>query len=288
MKKINKKYCIISNDSGSANQLDCWSLLKKKNINFCVKGPAKKIFNKTLGSYKNLNIKAAINLSKIIICGTGGNDFEKKAMIYAKKANKKLIVWLDHWIFYRRRLIYKNYEIIPHEIWVHDKYAFKIASKIFKCKIRKKIDYYYCHNLKKINLKTKKKKIINLLYLLGRIGDGDYKNYQFQKIEEFAFENFSKLINQFKKKYKITVRLHPSIQKNDFKDFFLNKNFYYSKRKNLFKDLNLSDYVFGANSASMYYALKLNKKVISCIPNFKNFVLPFKNIIKLKNFINRI
>ena len=286
--KKKKPYCIVAQDAGSANQLSCWGSLNKKYINFSVNGPAKKIFRKTLGNFKNLNFKSAVDSSKVVICGTGGAEFEKKAMLYAKNKKKRLIVLLDHWIFYRRRLNYKNKKIIPDEIWVTDRYAFIIANKIFKCKIVLKPDYYFRHYLKKKKLNKKNIKKIVFLYLLGRIDDGGYKNSKFEKIEKNAFKNFLNLLGRVNKKYKIIVRLHPSVNKKSLNKTFLNKNFYYSKRKNLLEDINSSNYVFGGNSASMYYALRLNKKVICCIPNLKYFVLPFKNIIKLKNFINRI
>jgi hypothetical protein len=56
---------------------------------------------------------------------------------------------------------------------------------------------------------------------------------------------------------------------------------------NLIEDLNYANYVFGANSASLYYALRLKKKVIGCISNSKDFVLPFRNLVKLKEFTKK-
>ena len=282
--KIKKKYCIIARDAGGANQISCWCIKKKKQVNFSVTGPANKIFFKRLGKFTNLNFKSAINNSKVVICGTGGGEYEKKAMLYAKENNKKLIVWLDHWILYKKRLTFKKKKIIPHEIWVTDKYAFKIAKQSFNFKILLKPDYYYrsYSNKKKFKISNK----LNLLYLLGRINAQGYKNNKFGKIELSAFKNFIKGVNFIKKK-KILVRLHPTTRKESLNKVVSSKKIFDYSNKDLMEDLNYANYVFGANSASLYYALRLKKKVINCISNSKDSVLPFRNLVKLKEFTKK-
>ena len=64
------------------------------------------------------------------MCSTGtSSDYEKKAMLLARKYNKKVITYLDHWVEYRERFMIRNKIFRPDEIWVSDKYAFKIAKK---------------------------------------------------------------------------------------------------------------------------------------------------------------
>jgi hypothetical protein len=283
---IKKKYCVIARDAGGANQLSCWSKKKKKVINFSIVGPSKKFFFKRLGKFNNLNFKSAINNSEVVICGTGGGEYEKKAMLYAKQNNKKLIVWLDHWILYKKRLTLAKKKIIPHEIWVTDKHALKIAKKTFNCKIVLKPDYYYrsCSNKKKMKISNK----LNLLYLLGRINARGYKNNKFGKIEISAFKNFIKATNLIKKKIRVLVRLHPSTKRELLNKVIPNNKIFDYSNKNLIDDINYANYVFGANSASLYYALKLDKKVINCISISKDFVLPFRKLIKLKEFIKNL
>lgn len=283
---IKKKYCVIARDAGGANQLSCWSKKKKKAINFSVVGPSKSFFFKRLGKFNNLNFKSAINNSEIVVCGTGVGEYEKKAMLYAKQKNKKLIVLLDHWILYKKRLTFRKKKIIPQEIWVTDKYALKIAKQAFNCKIILKPDYYYCSylNKKKMNISNK----FNLLYLLGRINAQSYKNNKFGKIEISAFKNFIKAAKLIKKRIRVVVRLHPTTKKSFLNRFTSNSKILNYSNKNLIDDLNYANYVFGANSASLYYALRLNKKVINCISNSKDFVLPFRNLIKLTEFIKNL
>ena len=281
---IKKQYCIIARDAGGANQISCWCIKKKKQVNFSVTGPSKKIFFKRLGKFTNLNFKSAINNSKVVICGTGGGEYEKKAMLYAKENNKQLIVWLDHWILYKKRLTFRKKKIIPHEIWVTDKYALKLAKQAFNCRILLKPDYYHQFHSNKKKLKISNK--LNLLYLLGRINAQGYKNNKFGKIEVSAFKNFIKEVNFIKKK-NILVRLHPTTSRELLNKVVSNKKIFDYTNKDLIEDLNYANYVFGANSASLYYALRLKKKVICCISNSKDFVLPFRNLVKLKEFTKK-
>ena len=282
---MKKKYAVIVKDAGPSNQISCWCIKKKNKINFSIRGQSKKIFYKRLGKFYNLNFKLAINNSEVVICGTGGTQYEKEAMIYAKKNKKKLIIWLDHWAFYKKRLTFKKKKIIPNEIWVTDRYALKIAKQTFNCRVLLKPDYYYLRYSNKKKIKIGKN--LNLLYLLGRINSQSYKNNKFGKIEISAFKNFIKEINPIKKQSRIIVRLHPSTKSKLLNKVILSKKIFIYSNKNLIEDLNHANYVFGANSSSLYYALKLNKKLVNCISNSKDFILPFKNLIKLKEFIKK-
>ena len=51
-------------------------------------------------------------------------------MLNAKKQEKKLIAYIDHWVEYKKRFLKDNKLIRPDEIWVSDKYAFFEAKKI--------------------------------------------------------------------------------------------------------------------------------------------------------------
>jgi len=191
---------------------------------------------------------------------------------------------LEHWILNKKKLTFKKKKIIPHEIWVTDKYAFKIAKKSFNFKILLKPDYYYRSYSKKKKFKISNK--LNLLYLLGRINAQGYKNNKFGKIELSAFKNFIKEVNFIKKK-RILVRLHPTTRKEALNKVVSSKKIFDYSNKDLIEDLNYANYVFGANSASLYHALRLKKKVVCCIANSKDFVLPFRNLVKLKEFTKK-
>ena len=78
-------------------------------------------------------------------------------MLLTLKKKKKLIVWLDNWINYKKRFYFKKKKIIPNEIWVNDNYSKKKIIKIIKTKIILKKNYYLQNQKKEIK-KYKKKK----------------------------------------------------------------------------------------------------------------------------------
>ena len=51
---------------------------------------------------------------------------------------KKLFAFLDHWVNYQGRFVYKKRMVLPDEIWVVDKYAENLAQRQFKGTKKKK------------------------------------------------------------------------------------------------------------------------------------------------------
>ena len=173
---------VVSHDAGGAELISSWIKYKKnsKKILFSLKGPALKIFKQKL-NIKNTSLKSNIKLSNKIICGSSwASDFELKAIKIAKKFNKKVICYLDHWVNYRDRFLIKNYNILPDEFWTHDQYSFNLAKKIFKDKkIILKGNYYF----REINKKLNKYKNIEKRYILytSTINRKTYKNQNILK-----------------------------------------------------------------------------------------------------------
>ena len=77
---------------------------------------------------------------KHYICSTSWkSNIEMKNLFYAKKKNINTIVYFDHWSNYEKRLIYRNKNLLPNEIWVNDIYAFKLIRKYYPhVKLKKK------------------------------------------------------------------------------------------------------------------------------------------------------
>ena len=69
-----------------------------------------------------------------------------------------------------------------------------------------------------------------------------------------------------------------------------NKNLkiFFSKSKNLEKDIARASTVFGCETMVMVLAIMLKKKVISVIPKFSKQIcrLPYKKISYLRNLVN--
>ena len=279
---------IICKDMGSASIISGNEI--KKNCIFFLKNPAKKFFEEKGIVSENLNkLERAIIKCEYVITGTSWPvDIEYKAIKLAKKYNKKIITYLDHWVNYFERFN-KNKNMLPDIIITTDKKAFKLAKKKFpltKILFKKNM---YLENLKKKykNLKKDKKYILYLDNHLIDVQNNIVNNKKkFGHNEKSIFENFVKNIHKHKlKSNKILIRVHP--KKKEKNILYITKKFSsickISKNEDLIKDIAKSEIVVGWNSMAMYIAHKLGKKVMHILPrNFKDNILPIKNILYLE------
>ena len=274
---------MVCKDAGSSFYL---SYLCKKNKNkylYLLTEPALSIFKKELGNFKNYNsIKKLKNVDKIIF-GTGKTNYEKKIM-YSFLDKKQIIVYVDHWLNYKKRFTYKNKILRPSEVWVNDKKTLKLSKK-YLTKITKLIPF----NIQKLKKINKSNKII-FLYLMGSFNKSklDSKKISIiKKNEKKAFDKFLKFYeeNFQAKKIALKIRLHPE-EKNikliyNKVDKF--KNLKFSKSK-LIDEINISSHVFGANSNSMLIAEKLKKKLIICLDSKSQIINNYKKFNLINNF----
>ena len=158
---------VVCHDAGGAELISNY-VINKKNINFVIRGPAKKIFQNNIKNFKNISFIKAIKKSKIVICGTSAfSDLEKKTIKKCKEKNIKVVSWIDNWTNYEKRFLLDGKLILPDEIWVSDIRAYKKIKKIFpNIAVIKKKNFYFANLKKKIRKKTHKKKE-KILYICG-------------------------------------------------------------------------------------------------------------------------
>ena len=285
---------IISHDSGGAELLSSWIAENpNKKYFYSLKGPAIKIFKKKIKNINKNNLKDNKSDCEKVIATTG-SKFERNMIFKLYKKKKYLIIVLDHWINYKKRLFINNIMINPDEIWVFDKNAKLIAKKIFKCKINLKQNYYYLNCKKKFkNYKSRNKN--KLLFICdpnpskSKKTDMFTKYYNEKKIIRYIINYFDK---DFIETKKIILRLHP----NQYKRITYWKNYYlkhfsifknkidFSKNNSLIQDLKKVKKVFGGNSAALdltsylgikTYSIIIKKKIsnnLSLLPKNKNLV----------------
>tara|TARA_B100000787_G_C16197297_1_gene301873 strand:+ start:1870 stop:2712 length:843 start_codon:yes stop_codon:yes gene_type:complete len=280
---MKKCFYISCSDAGSSNLIYYWYLNNKKKFNFFfnLSGPAKKIFNK-----KNTKINKKIDF---IVTGTGKNNKKYiKEILFGKKNNIKTISFVDHYTNYYARFFYLKSLILPDEIWTFDKASLALAKKFYiKTKVLRKKNYYLefiKKNYLKINKgkKLKKNDSLKILFLLEPLKI----SYKMQNIICLKIVNFLK---KYKKKIKLTFRLHPSennnlIMNNISQKLVNNKNISILKNKDndIIKSLYSADIIIGGQTYALVLSLKLKKKIYTFLP-FKNypFNLPFKGINKI-------
>lgn len=279
---MKKRYHICCSDSGASNLIYYWYIANKKKyiFSFSLNGFAKKIFKK-----KNKKLNSKIDL---IITGTG--KIKNKyigAIKYGKKNNIKTISFLDHYVNYNSRFVFKKISILPDEIWTFDKPSFLIAKKFYKTtKIYIKKNFYLDFLKKKYQIYLKKKLIIKKYLNILFLSEPSLIN---KNLKKEISQNIFTFLNQYNKKIKLIFRLHPSENKNDLfrsiSTLIINiKNITFSVDKNLSiaKSLYEADIVIGGETYAMVLALKLKKKVFTYLP-VKNYTfnLPFKKIEKI-------
>ena len=119
---------IICRDIGAASVIS--ENENNKNCLYFLKNPAKKFFKKKGIISENLKtLEKHIKNCEFIITGTSWPlDIEFRAIKLAKKYNKKIITYLDHWVNYELRFN-NNKKMLPDTIITTDNHAFNLAKK---------------------------------------------------------------------------------------------------------------------------------------------------------------
>ena len=291
------KVGICCHDAGAAEIIS--SYIKQKNIAplYCLSGPAIKVFERKIGRIDNMLLTDIVKNSNWLLCGTSWkSDLEWNIIKEAKKQQKKVIVFLDHWVNYRERFIRNNEECLPDEIWVGDHYAERIAKDNFSNLKIKLIENPYLLDIKKQLSRLGKIRVRgnSVLYVCEPIrehayfkhGDEHYWGYT----EEEALRFFLTSIDEmFTAKKSIIIRPHPSecLNKYDWVfDEFNHKDIKIDNKKTLLEQIFDSDIVVGCETMAMVVAILAEKEVISSIPpGGRACVLPYKEIKIIKDYL---
>jgi hypothetical protein len=283
---------IVSNDAGGANIIASYIAYKKLNCIFYIKGPASEIFLSRLGKkikqVKSLDL--AIRLCEYVICGSGDqSNLEREAIFKAKKENKYVICFIDHWINYRERFIMGEKLILPNQIVASDEEAFRLANLHFKdILITKQKNYYINELLKKINIiknKIKKNKKQRILYLTEPIKDYiSYINSE-KKIKYDEYKALKFVCEKIGIKYKnideVIIRPHPSETLLKYENIVKSYGSKYKLRNKtkLYYEIANADIIIGCETMAMMIAFLANKKVLCAIPPGSGLCrLPIKNL----------
>ena len=260
---------VVSHDAGGAKILSEF-IMSKKNINFCLGGPAVNIFKTKFKNIKLTKIKKCLDNTKLMITGSSWpSKFELNAIKLAKIKQIKVVTFLDHWIHYKMRFYYNGKLILPDEIWVGDLLAYKRAKEIFpQIKILRKKNLYFEKTIKKILRIQNKVKERDLLYICSPLTKNTfYKNnknifkYNENTLLKYFLDNIYKSNIEFNK---IIIRPHPSESLNKY--LWARKKFsrlQIDKKNSLEKNIASAKYVFGFNSNVLAISSFCNKKVFN-------------------------
>jgi hypothetical protein len=286
-----KKTLIVCNDAGAAQNISSYLYFNKIRYFLSISRIAKKIF-KDKNVYKNnINFSEGLKISSFYITGTSWTS--KKEIILIKNYKEKVVTILDHWVNIKKRFLLKKKYYFPREVWTFDKYSYQAAKKQLPGIVNvKKIKNYNLMYARIIENKVKKNNDYynNYLYLTEPIKKFN-KLYLKKKSKYTEIDAFSFFLNKlyfFNRVNKVTIRVHPKDNKNQYLKLVKNfKNFkiFFSNNSNVFKDLASNYNVVSCNSSILALASDLKKKKVYCsIPvKSENCLLPHKNIKYLRD-----
>lgn len=299
------KILTVCHDAGGAEVISAYVKKNKKKFDFvCLAvGPTVKIFKrKKLGKHliaenraRSLLIKK--NVFKMVLTGTSwASSIELDFIKVAKDRGIRAVSYLEHWKNYRERFGYprRNWKKnLPDEIWLGDKYAFKLAGRLFSNLTLKLVPNLYFKEIKeefkKIRGKIGRKKNKGILFLseplasqINCFGDKGGKGLT-------EFDILGAILSFLVQKNpgrRVIIRFHPSEKKNKYDDIlsrYGRLKIVKSKNKNILKDLNQVKLVIGMDSMALVISYLCGKKTISFLPpGSQKSYLPFKEIIKIR------
>lgn len=290
---------VISHDAGGAEILSSYVKRHDRDYIYVLEGPARKIFERKLGTVNVSDLEEAIRQSTSILCGTSWqSNIELDAIKLARALGRRSMAFLDHWVNYKERFSRSGEAFLPDEVWVGDAMAETMAKKTFPALPVKLVDNPYVQDIL-YELNEAQKRCVSsagegtALYVceplsehaLKQHGDTHFWGYVEQDALRYFLSNTSAL---GKSLVRILIRPHPSESAGKYEwacdEFDLPIEI--SEGKSLLEEVVDSEFVVGCESMAMVVALLAGKKVISCVPpGGRPCVLPHNEIINLQDLV---
>jgi hypothetical protein len=264
---------IAAHDAGGAEVLSSYVARHRIPCKFVLEGPARKVFERKLGSIAMTSLADAISTCNSLLCGTSWeSELEWRAIAAAQDAGKPAVAFLDHWVNYRKRFIRRDRECLPDAIWVGDAAAEQLARGIFSETPVHLVPNPYFEDTREefAALGNEPKPAdgggLRVLFLCTPMMVHEQKRgyTEFDALRYF-FDNRSAL---GKPVASLVIRPHPSEDKNKYREML--KEFGAGARlggeKSLLQEVAECNVVLGCGSMAMVVALITGRRVISAIP----------------------
>jgi len=269
---------VVSHDAGGAEILSSWLKRSKETYCLVLDGPAVGIFGRKIGNLQTHSLEVAIDMSDWVLCGTSWqSNLEKRAIIQAKAAGKKVIAFLDHWVNYLERFQFEGHTVYPDELWVGDVNAERIARKTFpSMKVCIYPNPYFADiqiEIQSMSRDLRNSAECSILYVCEPIrehalvayGNERYWGYTEEDALRFFLENVALVGCAISE---VTIRPHPSENKDKYVWAGQESSSVIetASTKTLMQQIIEADVVVGCESMAMVVALLARKRVISSIP----------------------
>jgi len=276
---------LCCHDAGAANLLFSWaeaSIIASESessyFQVMAQGPAGELLRR----YKPLNRQAtnrgleeALDGVDFLVAGSGwASDLELQAIRMAQNRGIYAVSVLDHWVNYADRFTRKGIKERPHELWVGDDIALRLAEDTFpELTVRMWRNAYLDKSVREVKFYEHQvlRESVNVVYLLepirARWGDST-EDGEFDALR-FFFSNLTKL--KLSSIDQIILKPHPSEARGKYSEII----FEYSglgHRITIAEDCKLeeliasADVVIGCQTYAMVIALACGKRVVSSLP----------------------
>jgi hypothetical protein len=287
----NEIIAIVAHDAGAGEILSSVARRMRGTYLLVLTGPALKIFERKLGPVNTTDLADAIERASWILCGTSWqSDLEWRATELARKAGKRCVAFLDHWVNYRQRFERDGEQRLPDELWVADQHAARLARENFPhVPIRMMGNPYFDDAL--LALKEVSERRLaegsgeTVLYIcepisehaLSQFGNERHMGYVEDEAVKYFFENMRLISSHINK---IIMRPHPSEPQGKYLwAIDMSPVELQISTGDLISDLAQSDVIVGCESMAMIIALLANKRVICSIPpGGRPCALPYREI----------
>lgn len=293
------RFAVVSHDAGGAEILSSYVRRHSLNPIYVIEGPARKVFERKIGSIEAVPIQQAIDQTPLLLCGTSWqSDLEFDALVLARSMGKCTISFLDHWVNYRERFTRNGETFLPDQIWVGDSTAKVMADELFSGhSVFLEDNPYFIDVLDELAMAEdvlQKKSELSVLYICEPISEHAILRYGNERywgyIEEEALRYFLSNISVLGGIVKcIRIRPHPS---EDLKKYNWALNEFslpieIGGEDALLSEIAMSNVIVGCESMAMVIGLLAKKRVVSCIPpGGRECVLPHIGIERLQKLVS--
>ncbi|MES2510105.1 MAG: hypothetical protein V4625_09255 [Pseudomonadota bacterium] len=283
---------VVSHDAGGAEVLS--SYIKQQGLAclYVLEGPALAVFRRKLGDVQTTSLETAILDASSLLCGTSWqSDLEFEALGLARRAGKRTVTFLDHWVNYRERFTRGEDVRLPDEVWVGDELAKKIAEAAIPGPPVRVVDNPYFADIRtELNALVRHSptagESLSVLYVCEPVREHALRQFGNERhlgyIEDEALTHFLAHMGSLGKPVgRLVIRPHPSevADKYDWVSAQSSVPTVRGGNQTLLQEVVDADVVVGCESMAMVVGLLAGKRVISCIPpGGRPCVLPYPEI----------
>lgn len=269
--------CIASHDAGGAEILASYAVQNNLRCRLVLEGPAVAVFERHMGQSELLPLQEAIAGSEWCLLGTSWqSDLEWRAIGEARRAGKRVVSFLDHWINYPERFVRNGTRNLPDEIWVGDEDAQALARTHFPgLPLRLVPNPYFIHAEREIARYGVRQaaQAASVLFICENISEhasarfGDERHWGYTEFD--AIDYFLNNIDRVGPPIgRLLFRPHPSDRPGKYAALISAHAPLadLSRGKPLLQEIAEADIVVGCESTALVLALRAGKRVLCSVP----------------------